>query len=309
MISNGTTSAFDQLFVRQAEPTIEERMVGLKHAFRAGNFDRAVHPAMFFYAELGLAEAAGHSALLRLPFHLEAALASTALASVTTTLLAEIRHFVIHTRPFSLKRFAGFLLSLPELFRRGFANLVADLGVAALGVGTWHLIENVAATYVGSWVSVVESLRRSGLSVSRAVYALVCLDGSIRERAHASLIELAGALSSGVSAGLDVILNMLFSAPLLAALTGFQRWLNAIITGTLFAGLVAALQLTDATGAIRERRWALAIAEANRALVAAEKSAHVANDAIERSRCFYLALGVSYTVDRPYIPQAPSGAV
>jgi hypothetical protein len=156
------------------------------------------------------------------------------------------------------------------------------------------LIENVAATYLASWVSVIKSLRRSGLSVSRAVYALLCLEGSIRGRTHASLIELAGALSLGVSAGLDVILNMLFSAPLLAALAGFQRWLNAIITGTLFAGLVAALQLTDVTGAIWERRCALAIAEANRALVAAEKSAHVANDAIERSRYFYQALGVSY---------------
>jgi hypothetical protein len=71
------------------------------------------------------------------------------------------------------------------------------------------------------------------------------------------MIELAAALSSAVSASLQVVLDTLPLAPLLAAFAGHLHWFNAVITGALFAAMVAALHFTDVAGVIRERRRVL----------------------------------------------------
>jgi hypothetical protein len=242
----------------------------------------------------GRSEAFEHAVLPWLPAHLRTASTSTAFASVVASLLTEIRHFLIHDKPMTFRQFKTQLRLLPKLLKKGLKHLVADLGVTALGVGMWHVLETLVASYGASWAWIVKSLRQSGLSLARAIYALLCAGGSIRVRAHVALIELAAALTSAISASLQVVLDTLPLAPLLAAFAGHLHWFNAVITGALFTAMVAALHLTDIAGVIRERRRAFINAEAERGLAAAENSALVAGAAIERSRSFYDVLGVHY---------------
>lgn len=295
-------AAFDQLFAERAPPpTFEDRLVAAERELRDRLLDSATHPVTYFYAEnlweTGVhsrSEAFEHEVLLWLPAHLRTASTSTAFASVMASLFTEIRHFLIHNKPMTFRQFKTYLRLLPKLLEKGLKHLVADLGVTVLGVGMRHVLETLVASYAASWTGIVKSLRRSGLSLARAIYALLCADGSIRVRAHVALIELAAALSSAVSASLQVVLDTLPFAPMIAAFAGHSHWFNAVIAGALFAAMVAALHVTDVAGVIRERRRVLINAEAERALAAAENSALVAGAAIERSRSFYEALGIHY---------------
>jgi hypothetical protein len=277
-MQNNAVEVFDQLFAQRAQSTIEDRRVAIERALRTEMFGSATYPVTHRYALLGWETVAHRQSESVEQFLDQLAMASTstAFASAIASLLAEISSFVVHNRPFTIQRFVKFLRSLPKLLRKGLAKLVADLGATAIGTGTWHLIEPLGASYLTSWAWVFQSLRQSALSLARAIYAFVCGEGSIRTRGHVALIELAAALSS------------------LAALSGYMPWFDALITGALFAAMVAALHLTDAAGVIRERRQALINAEAARALAAAENSAQIAGAAIERSRTFYEALGVHY---------------
>jgi hypothetical protein len=295
-MQNNPVEGFDQLFAQRAQSTIEDHRVAIERALRTEMFGSAAYPVAHRYASLGWETLAYRQSESVGQFLDKLAIASTstAFASAIASLLAEISSFEMHNRPFTIQRFARFLRLLPKLLRKSLARLVTDLGATAIGTGTWHLIETLGASYLASWAWIFQSLRQSVLSLARAIYVFFRGEGSIRTRGHVALIELAAALSSAISAGFQVVLNTLFPAPLLAALSGYMPWFDALIAGALFAAMVAALHLTDAAGVIRERRQALINAEADRALAAAENSAQIAGAAIERARTFYEALGVQY---------------